>query len=104
MHEYSTEQGQEQCKTCPDGYRARSPSLNTLGCEECPTGTFSLYPNPGFTCEDALCDAGNYYDEDQCKACPAGFYQNHRRATGCLDCPDGYEAAQGSSECALTTP
>lgn len=104
VHEYSTEQGQEQCKTCPDGYRARSPSLNTLGCEECPTGTFSLYPNPGFTCEDALCDAGNYYDEDQCKACPAGFYQNHRRATGCLDCPDGYEAAQGSSECALTTP
>jgi protein-arginine kinase activator protein McsA len=106
VHEYSTQQGQEQCKTCPGGYRALSPNLNTLGCEECPDGKFSQYPNPGFTCEDALCDAGNYYDVQSdpenpaCASCPAGFYQTHRRATECSECPAGFEAAtQGSQAC-----
>ena len=89
-HEYSDEEGQEQCKTCPVGYRALSPDVNTMGCEACAEGKFSLYPNPGFTCEDALCNTDEYYDElsdlenPSCQTCPDGFYQDHPRGTDCL--------------------
>jgi len=87
-------QGASTCTDCLSG------SVSSSGadlCTECQEGTEASAD--ASTC--ILCPTGSYnaVAGSTCQLCPEGTYSDVTGAVLCADCPEGYTADPGSSEC-----
>ena len=92
MYSEGTE-GQTFCKVCPSGYFSFGGSSS---CSVCGSG--NVVDSGRTTC--TACQSGRFEENNQCKGCPSGFYQNQNTQTSCKECPAGFsQSFTTQSEC-----
>jgi len=84
---FQTEEGQQQCDECKDGYY--NPTPNGVTCLSCPEGQIS---NNSHT-ECVNCPVGTCQPEEGggiCRPCGVGQFNDKDGASACTDCPAGF--------------
>eukprot|EP00818_Percolomonas_sp_WS_P004596 CAMPEP_0117442160 /NCGR_PEP_ID=MMETSP0759-20121206/4007_1 /TAXON_ID=63605 /ORGANISM="Percolomonas cosmopolitus, Strain WS" /LENGTH=2451 /DNA_ID=CAMNT_0005234037 /DNA_START=450 /DNA_END=7804 /DNA_ORIENTATION=- len=107
------------CQACPDGEYAPMSGMasclpcqagryapNARSCVPCDGGTFTSESN-SVICN--VCPKGTYslVESRSCIECAAGFYNNNSRSASpndCIRCPSGHISAQGATSCDACQP
>jgi hypothetical protein len=87
----------DSCSTlCPTGKYGVLRDTDQIGCQPCPTGTFSSAQGASEAETCNACPPGKSGDSkkpvvssEHCVSCDAGSYQNKSAQTKCLICPNG---------------
>jgi hypothetical protein len=87
------------CINCPGGTFVNSTGQTSLGsCSACSPGSFS--PAGSSVCGD--CPVGTYPSNSSCLNCSAGFYAEFPKSPACSACASGrYSDVSGSSVCTV---